>query len=95
MHQVNEGLKHLRNDSGYVFIDNLSIDESGLNNSKLHLNAKESAFLASGFIKFLTPDKQYNKQSGGNRSYSENFLRDFLNLVALTQTSMLARRQTR
>ena len=84
MHQVNDGLKRLCNDSGYVFIDNSSIDESGLNNSKLHLNAKGSAFLASRFIKFLNPDKQYNKQSGGNRSSSENFLRDFLNLVALT-----------
>ena len=95
MHQVNEGLKRLCNDSGYVFIDNSSIDESGLNNSKFHLNAKGSAFLASRFIKFLNPDKQYNKQSGGSRSYSENFLRDLLNLVALTQTSMSSRRRTR
>ena len=55
MYQVNEDLKRLCNESGFSFIDNSIIDEFGLNNSKLHLSAKGSAFLAIRFIKFLNP----------------------------------------
>lgn len=95
MHQVNEDLKRLCNESGFAFIDNSIIDESGLNNSKLHLSTKGSALLATRFIKFINPDKQINYQSVGNHSFSENFLRDLLNLVALTQTSTSQRRRTR
>ncbi len=92
MYQVNEDLKRLCNESGFSFIDNSIVDESGLNNSKLHLSAKGSASLATRFIKFLNPDKQLNKQPVGNHVSSENFLRDLLNLAALTQTSMSQRR---
>ena len=95
MYQVNEDLKRLCNESGFSFIDNSIIDESGLNNSNLHLSAKGSALLATRFITFLNPDKQLNKQPVGNHVSSENFLRDLLNLVALTQTSMSQRRRTR
>ena len=38
MYQVNEDLKRLCNESGFSFIDNSIIDESGLNNSNLHLS---------------------------------------------------------
>ncbi|CAB4031226.1 RNA-directed DNA polymerase from transposon BS, partial [Paramuricea clavata] len=62
MYQVNEDLKRLCNESGFSFIDNSIIDESGLNNSKLHLSAKASVLLATRFIKFLNPDKQLNEQ---------------------------------
>ena len=55
MYQVNEDLKRLCNESGFSFIDNSIVDESGLNNSKLHLSAKGSALLATRFIKFLNP----------------------------------------
>jgi lysophospholipase L1-like esterase len=95
MYQVNEDLKRLCNESGFSFIDNSIVDETGLNNSKLHLSAKGSALLATRFIKFLNPDKQLNKQPVGNHVSSENFLRDLLNLAALTQTSMSQRRRTR
>jgi hypothetical protein len=40
MYQVNEDLKRLCNESGFSFIDNSIIDESGLNNSNLYLSAK-------------------------------------------------------
>ena len=50
MYQVNEDLKRLCNESGFSFIDNSIIDESGLNNSNLHLSAKGSALLATRFI---------------------------------------------
>ncbi len=89
MYQVNEDLKRLCNESGFSFIDNSIVDESGLNNSKLHLSAKGSALLATRFIKFLNPDKQLNKQPVGNHVSSENFLRDLLNLAALTQNQCL------
>ena len=91
--QVNNQMKHTCDESGYTFIDNSVIDESGLNNSKLHLSPKGSALLATRFIKFINPSKQPNNRSQGN-PFTENFIRDLLNIVALTQSSQ-SRRQTR
>ena len=93
-HKVNEQLKLLCDRSNLTFIDNSIIDESGLNNSKLHLSAKGSAILATRFIKFLNPDRKFMNQSGGNQAYSTNFFADLLNLIALN-TPMSQRRQTR
>ena len=93
-HKVNEQLKLLCDQSNFTFINNSIIDESGLNNSKLHLSAKGSAILATRFIKFLNPDRKSINQSGGNQAYSANFLADLLNLIALN-TPMSQRRQTR
>ena len=45
--QVNNQIKHICDESGYTFIDNSIIDESGLNNSKLHLSPKGSALLVN------------------------------------------------
>ena len=91
--QVNNQMKHICDESGYTFIDNSIIDESGLNNSKLHLSPKGSALLATRFIKFINPSKQPSNRSQGN-PFTENFIRDLLNIVALTQTSQ-SRRRTR
>ena len=97
INEVNTQIEHLCKELGFAFINNSIIDESGLNGSKLHLNAKGSALLATRFIKFLNPNKQVHNQTtaAGNHIYSENFLRDLLNLVALTQTPMPIRRRTR
>ena len=62
---MNNQLKHICGESDYISIDNSMIDESGLNNSKLHLSPKGSAPLATHFIKFINPDKQPNNQSQG------------------------------
>jgi lysophospholipase L1-like esterase len=37
----------------YGFINNENIDRTALNGSKIHLNAKGSAYLAANFIKFI------------------------------------------
>ena len=54
----------MANKDDFVFIDNSYIDGSCLNGSKLHLNAKGSAYLANNFIKFIRPlGKQSNQQT--------------------------------
>ena len=54
--QVNEALKRSATTlKTFNFIDNSVIDQTGLNGSKLHLNAKGTALLATQFIKFLRP----------------------------------------
>jgi len=60
---VNTDLKNNSQLLNYVFIDNSKIDtESCLNGSKLHLNIKGSAVLASTFIRFIRPRPKTNKQ---------------------------------
>jgi hypothetical protein len=44
--------------NNYSFIHHDNIDESCLNNSKLHLNAKGSALLVVDFINFLHERKR-------------------------------------
>ena len=51
--EIDEKVQTLSSKHGVKFINNLSIDKTCLNSSKLHLNAKGSAILASHFIKFL------------------------------------------
>ena len=57
INQTNENIRNLCTEQGYTFIDNGNIDPSGLNNSKLHLNAKGTAYLAVNLIKFIRHKK--------------------------------------
>ena len=57
--EVNKRLNQIADSKGYAFIDNSVIDNSSLNESKLHLNAKGSALLAARFIKFLRADRKF------------------------------------
>ena len=50
---INEKVQSLSSKHGVTFISNMSIDETCLNSSGLHLNAKGTAILATHFIKFL------------------------------------------
>ena len=43
--EVNMKLKKYCEGKGFVFIENTNIDESDLNNSKLHLNKKGTSIL--------------------------------------------------
>ena len=51
--ETNELLKDLCLKEGYTYIENVNIDATCLNGSKLHLNSKGSVLLAVHFIKFL------------------------------------------
>ena len=51
--EINEKVQSLSSKHGVTFISNMSIDETCLNSSGLHLNAKGTAILATHFIKFL------------------------------------------
>ena len=51
--KVNEKIKSITPKYDVTFIDNSSLDKTSLNGSKLHLNAKGSAILASHFISFI------------------------------------------
>ena len=62
---VNDKVKEMANKDDFVFIDNSHIDGSCLNGSKLHLNAKGSAYLANNFIKFIRPLGKQSKQQTG------------------------------
>ena len=62
---VNEKLKEMSNRNGFHFIDNSRIDGSCLNGSKLHLNSKGSAYLATSFIKFLRPSTNKARRPQG------------------------------
>ena len=51
--KVNEKIKSMTPKYDVTFIDNSSLNKTSLNGSKLHLNAKGSAILASHFISFI------------------------------------------
>ncbi len=51
--EINEKFQSLSSKHGVTFISNMSVDETCLNSSGLHLNAKGTAILATHFIKFL------------------------------------------
>ncbi|CAB4040160.1 Hypothetical predicted protein [Paramuricea clavata] len=51
--EINEKVQSLSSKHDVTFISNMSIDETCLNSSGLHLNAKGTAILATHFIKFL------------------------------------------
>jgi hypothetical protein len=61
-----------RND--YTIILHNNINETCLNNSKLHLNAKGTALLAVGFIKFLRGRQFSGSPPQQHHNYSKNFL---------------------
>ena len=63
--EVNEKLKEMSSRNGFHFIDNSHIDGSCLNGSKLHLNSKGSAYLATSFIKFLRPSANKSRRPQG------------------------------
>ena len=52
---INGMFKEMAKNKGFAFIDNSNIDSTCINGSKLHLNAKGSAYLATNFIKFIRP----------------------------------------
>lgn len=53
INEVNEKIKTITPKYDVKFIDNSSLDKTSLNVSKLHLNAKGSAILATHFIGFI------------------------------------------
>ena len=53
LREVNKEIGHICTKLDVSFIDNSIINDSFLNNSKLHLNGKGSAILAAHFINFL------------------------------------------
>ena len=63
--EVNGKLKEMCTRNGFHFIDNSHIDGSCLNGSKLHLNSKGSAYLATSFIKFLRPSANKARRPQG------------------------------
>ena len=63
--EVNNGIKEMCKKRNYIFIDNSNIKSNSLNRSKLHLNTRGSALLASGLIKFL-------RGGGGGRSFKSS-----------------------
>lgn len=67
--EVNEKLKEMSSRNGFHFIDNSHIDGSCLNGSKLHLNAKGSAYLATSFIKFLRPSANKARRPQGPQGF--------------------------
>ena len=70
--EVNKEIGHICTKLDVSFIDNSIINDSCLNNSKLHLNAKGSAILAVHFINFL---KGGNVSTLPRRQRYENFQR--------------------
>ena len=64
--EVNNGIKEMCKKRNYTFIDNSNIKSNSLNRSKLHLNTRGSALLASGLIKFL------REGGGGGRSFKSS-----------------------
>ena len=58
--ETNNQLKQICSQRKWKFIDNDRIDDSCLNSSKLHLNKKGSAYLASNFLKKINPNQRNN-----------------------------------
>ncbi len=58
---------------GYNIISNNNINETCLNNRKLHLNPKGTALLAVGFIKFLRERQSSAYVLQQQHNYSKNF----------------------
>jgi hypothetical protein len=71
---VNKQLQELCIKNGFDFINNSNVDNTCLNGSQLHLNAKGSAFLATNFIKFLRGSNENVKSSYRSRR-NEDFRR--------------------
>ena len=60
----------------FVFIENVNINESGLNNSKLHLNKKETNILTQNikksFNQFWSSDRHTREVDITNSNFFEN-----------------------
>ena len=72
INKVNKKLEDLSKKHNISFIDNCNINNTCLNNSMLHLNAKGSAFLATNFIRFLKGDQHMSIRKPRRRS-AEDF----------------------
>ena len=72
INQLIRKLEDLSKKHNVSFIDNDNINSTCLNNSRLHLNAKGSAFLATNFIRFLKGD-QHMSIRRPRRSSAEDF----------------------
>ena len=70
LNQVNDAIKALCKSAKCYFINNKNINESCLNNSKLHLNPKGTAYLATNFINAMRniKDKKKDKKRNTNKS---------------------------
>lgn len=84
---VNKKLKIMSAKQKVAFIDNSSINNTCLNGSRLHLNAKGSAFLATHFIEFLK-GKQHSRP---RQSHGEGFQLSTINQLGDLLKTILAR----
>ena len=89
LNQTNKDLRSFCIRQGYTFIDNVNINFSALNSSKLHLNPKGTAYLAVNFINFLRNrvyskrrSKQLSKQDFQNAQLLQ--LGNYLTTLAMT-----------
>ena len=69
--EVNKELQRICMQLDVSFIDNTTIDDTCLNGSKLHLNAKGSAILAVHFIKFLKGGSASTSPSKRRQNYED------------------------
>ena len=70
---VNSAIKEMCVTNNYSFIHHDNIDESCLNNSKLHLNTKGSALLAVDFINFLRGRKRLSHINQPKKSLKKHY----------------------
>ena len=79
-----------RNDYNIILHNN--INETCLNNSKLHLNAKGTALFAVGFIKFLRGRQFSGSAPQQHHNYPKNFqLEETLHQIEKTLKSLTRR----
>ena len=89
--EVNKILKQNCLSNSVSFIDNLSIDNSCLNGSGIHLSAKGTAILATNFIKFLRGDG-HSMSSSRNEDFHISALQQLLgNFLRSMTTSPVPR----
>ena len=92
--EVNKILKQKCLSDGMSFIDNFSIDNTCLNSSNIHLNAKATAFLATKFIKFLRGN-QHSMSSSRNEDFHISTLHQLGNLLRMITTSPVHKHRKR
>jgi hypothetical protein len=86
VNEVNEKIKAISLKHSVKFIDNSSLDETSLNSSKLHLNSKGAAILATHFINFIKggkPSSQLRNRSRRDfQTETINQLEELLKLIS-------------
>ncbi len=92
--EVNEKIKSMSTKYAIKFIDNSTLDRTSLNSSKLHLNSKGSAILATHFISFI---KNGQSSSLPRRRSRQDFQADIMNhleelLTVITRLNRLPSR---